>query len=210
MSNNTVSRRGFIGSGAAVAASGLVAASAADKRPTAAQSEGPFYPTHKALDKDGDMTVVKGKPGTATGDVLVLSGHVLDTDGNPVEGAVVDIWQADSKGRYLHDQAPETSPLDPAFQYWAQLKTGADGSYSVKTIMPAQYAAIEDWVRPPHIHFKVARRGMHELTTQMYFEGHELNEQDRLFMGAPEDARHTLLVAPKDGKATFDLVLRKV
>lgn len=210
MSNSTVSRRRFIGSGAAVAASGLVAASAGDQPPTAAQAEGPYYPTHKALDKDGDMTVVEGQAGVATGEPLTLSGHVLDTDGNPVEGAIVDIWQADSKGRYLHEDAPETSPLDPAFQYWAQLKTGADGAYSVKTIMPAAYAAVDDWVRPPHIHFKVARRGMHELTTQMYFEGNELNDKDQLFLAAPEETRHTLLIAPKDGKATFNLVIKKV
>ncbi|MGK0440155.1 MAG: protocatechuate 3,4-dioxygenase beta subunit [Paracoccaceae bacterium] len=68
----------------------------------------------------------------------------MDTNGDVVANALIDIWQADSNGRYLHEDAPETSHLDKRFQYWAKIKTAEDGSYSVKTIKPAKYPAEED------------------------------------------------------------------
>jgi protocatechuate 3,4-dioxygenase beta subunit len=65
----------------------------------------------------------------------------LDTNGNDLANALIDIWQADSNVRYLHEDAPETSPLDQRFQFWAKIKTAEDGSYSVKTIKPTKYLA---------------------------------------------------------------------
>lgn len=118
--------------------------------------------------------------------------------------------QADKNGRYLHDDAPESSPLDRNFQYWAQLKTDDDGTYSVKTIKPGRYPAMADWVRPPHIHFKIARRGLKELTTQMYFANEPLNEIDKLYLATPKSERSSLVVAFENGRGQFDIVLENI
>ena len=206
------SRRKFISLTSAVIATGIAPAIANgnDLQPTAKQVEGPFYPNHKQIDRNADMTSVAGMSGKAAGESLLVKGRVLDTNGNPIKNALIDIWQADKNGRYLHEDAPETSPLDQNFQYWAKIKTSEDGSYSVKTIKPAKYAAEEDWQRPPHIHFRVAKRGMRELTTQMYFANEPLNEIDKLYLEAPVEQRPSITVNVLDGQATFDIVLARV
>ncbi|MFT4940833.1 MAG: protocatechuate 3,4-dioxygenase beta subunit [Paraglaciecola sp.] len=212
MTYSSFSRRKFITLSAAAVAGGIAPGIVSGKglHPTAKQVEGPFFPTHKKVDEDADMTSVAGNAGKAAGENLLVRGRVLDTNGNAVANALIDIWQADKNGRYLHEDAPETSPLDQNFQYWAKIKTAEDGSYSVKTIKPAKYAAEEDWQRPPHIHFKVAKRGMRELTTQMYFANEPLNEIDKLYLEAPVEQRASITVDVLDGQATFDIVLAKV
>ena len=213
MDKTQFERRKFITIGAGAVASTMLTGTVYSKEllPTAKQAEGPFFPKHKQIDKDADMTSLPGKTARANGQLLKLSGRVLDIHGNAIENALIDVWQADSKGRYLHEDAPETSPLDENFQYWAKIKSASDGSYSIKTIIPAKYAAENDWVRPPHIHFRVAKRGMRELTTQMYF-AHEkaLNAVDRLYLEAPVDERAGITVEVKDSHANFNLVLAKI
>lgn len=185
---------------------------------TPAQVEGPFYPVHKQADKDLDMTRVAGRKARAQGEVIEVSGRVTDEAGAPVAGAVVDIWQANAGGRYAHEADTSPAPLDPNFQGWARLLTDAEGRYRVLTIIPGAYLVEGDWSRPPHIHFKVARRGFKELTTQMYFAGHPLNGPDRILDAVPEAERGQLVVtfAAKEGKAdgtrhgTFNLVLARV
>jgi protocatechuate 3,4-dioxygenase beta subunit len=212
MSQSSFSRRKFITLSAAAVAGGITPAIAVGKdlQPTAKQVEGPFFPNHKQVDKDADMTSVIGRTEKAVGEHLLVKGRVLDASGNAVANALIDVWQADNNGRYLHEDAPETSPLDQNFQYWAKIRTAEDGSYSLKTIKPAKYAADEDWQRPPHIHFKVAKRGMRELTTQMYFANEPLNEVDKLYLEAPEEQRPGITVDVLDGQARFDIVLAKV
>ena len=212
MTHSSFSRRKFITLSTAVVAAGITPAIARDKglQPTAKQVEGPFFPNHKQVDKDADMTSVSGSSGKAAGEYLLVKGKVLDTSGNVVANALIDVWQADKNGRYLHEDAPETSPLDQNFQYWAKIKTAEDGSYSLKTIKPAKYAAEEDWQRPPHIHFRVAKRGMRELTTQMYFANEPLNEIDKLYLEAPAEQRPSITVDVLEGQATFDIVLERV
>ncbi|MDX1381408.1 MAG: protocatechuate 3,4-dioxygenase [Xanthomonadales bacterium] len=194
----------------AVAAAGRTFATA----PTPTQPEGPFYPKQQPVDSDADLTHVEGREGTAEGQVIRVSGQVLDEDGQPVADARVDVWQANSHGRYDHEDDPANAPLDPNFQGSAVLRTDADGRYAFTTIKPAAYAAMEDWTRPPHIHFKVARRGYRELITQMYFAGEPLNEKDALFLDTPEAERHRLVVDfQHDGgvpKGHFDIVLGRV
>ncbi len=215
MSVKDDSRRKFLNIGAATAATvatTLISFPTVAKELTATtkQQEGPFFPRHKQADKNADMTTIDKQSGQAEGEVLHLNGRVLDTQGNPVKGAIIDIWQADKNGRYLHDDAPESSPLDPNFQYWAQLKTDADGKYQVKTIKPGAYPAVKGWVRPPHIHFKVARRGLQELTTQMYFAQEPLNDIDKLFLQTPENERSNIVVDFHNGKGQFDIVLNRI
>jgi protocatechuate 3,4-dioxygenase beta subunit len=161
------------------------------ERPTPPETEGPFYPVYPQKDKDFDLTQVTGQSGVAKGKVIFIRGQVLDTEGRPIEDATVDLWQANAAGRYRHPRDRNTAPLDPNFQGWAIVKSGREGRFQFKTIFPGSYPASAEWMRPPHIHFKVSKRGFAKLTTQMYFPGQTLNDSDQLLMrkSAEEAAR---------------------
>ncbi len=161
---------------------------------TARQPEGPFYPERDQQDKDNDLTQVVGRGLVAEGEVILIHGQVQDQDCNPVEGALVEIWQACHTGKYNHSADPNTAELDPNFQYWGRAITDSDGNYDFKTIMPGAYPASRDWIRPSHIHCKVQKRGFIELTTQMYFKDSEHLDSDRLFLSVPEEERDTLVI----------------
>lgn len=228
MSNEAkVSRRGIlaagIGGAAGLLAGRLVAVPATSDcgDATAAQTEGPYYPTGDVADEDADLTQVKGREGRAEGEVVYVRGRVLDEKCEPIADALVEIWQANKWGRYDHERdASNPRPLDPNFQSWAEVRTGADGSYRFKTIKPGSYPADDQgWIRPPHIHFKISRRGYHELITQMYFAGEELNEKDRILRALDAgDQKHVTVAfssAPPELEkgarlGVFDITLRNV
>jgi protocatechuate 3,4-dioxygenase beta subunit len=172
-------------SGAAgiLAASGrLACATGATLRRTAGQTLGPFYPLEKPVDTDADLTLVKGQHERAQGQVIYLGGRVLDTNGEPLSGVVIELWQANARGRYAHPHDDNPAPLDPNFQGFARLVTDAQGRYQIKTIKPSGYPA-GGFSRPPHIHFAITGR-THRLVTQMYFAGEPLNDSDPLLASA--------------------------
>jgi protocatechuate 3,4-dioxygenase beta subunit len=156
-------------------------------RATPAVALGPFYPDRLPADQDADLTAIAGRPGRAVGQILYLTGRVLDTRGKPLPGARLELWQANSHGRYTHSGDGESSgPLDPNFQGYASLRADAEGRYRIKTIKPAPYSG-----RTAHLHFNVDARGA-KLTTQMFFEGERLNERDGLYRAlSREDRRAT-------------------
>ena len=163
-------------------ASGLVRAESL--RATPAVALGPFYPAKKPADSDADLTQVAGQSGRAQGTILYVTGRVLDTRGRPVGGAVLELWQANASGRYLHPADSDSSgPLDPNFQGYGTLHAGNDGQFRIKTIKPPPYSG-----RTPHIHFIVAN-GRTRLTTQMFFEGEAGNERDGLYRYLSVDDR---------------------
>lgn len=178
---------------------------------TAVQGEGPFYPRRFGL--PGNDLFVSGDGGTPPeGEPIVVSGVVMDKACQPVAGAVVEIWQADSKGRYRLRRGG-SDDLDPRFSYWGRAVSGADGRYQFRTILPAAYGS-GLFQRTPHIHYKVKTRGGEALTTQMYFPDEPRNEKDFLFNQVPADARQTVIaVAGKAGNTgepapfVFDLVI---
>jgi protocatechuate 3,4-dioxygenase, beta subunit len=223
-----ISRRELLGAGAGAAA-GLVAQRLVGEPPTgqacgeatAPQTSGPFYPAHDRPDEDPDLTQVKGRPGRAAGEIVHVRGRVLDQACRPVAGALVEVWQANSWGRYDHERdADNPRPLDPNFQSWAEMLTDKDGGFRFKTIKPGAYPADDrGWIRPPHIHFRVSRRGYHELITQMYFAGEPLNERDRIREALDPEDRERVTVAfqpesadPEAGSrlGRFDITLRQV
>jgi protocatechuate 3,4-dioxygenase beta subunit len=209
------SRRSIIKASVGLAASAVpTIAMSGPAEVTPANPEGPFYPKHEQLDKDTDLTLIEGHTERAQGQVIRVTGQVLDEEGKPVEGALVDIWQANAHGRYHHEDDPATAPEDPNFQGWGMVKTDAEGRYAFTTIKPGAYKVDESWRRPPHIHYKVSRRGFHEITTQMYFKGEALNETDRLLQSVPEDARRLLTVDFHETDTVphgnFPIVLAKV
>jgi protocatechuate 3,4-dioxygenase beta subunit len=204
-------RRRLLAAGLAVGASMTPLLARAGLTP--AQAEGPFYPSESPADSDADLTRIDGRSERAEGQSLMVSGRVLDPDGNPVAGARVDIWQANHFGRYRHAGDRSEAPLDPNFQGFGQVTTGADGRYRFLTIKPGAYAASRSWQRPPHIHFKVRGAGVEDLTTQMYFAGNPLNGGDRILqaLSATEQRRVVVPFAPgPDGipAGRFDIRLR--
>ena len=172
---------------AAVAALGspaLVRAGDVALRPTPPNALGPFYPPQKPADSDADLTHVAGHAGGAKGTLLYVSGRVLDVHGKPIGNAALELWQANAFGRYIHPADSDASgPLDPDFQGYGRLASGADGAFRIKTIKPPPYSG-----RTPHIHFIVADRST-RLTTQMFFEGEVMNERDGLYRYLSRDDR---------------------
>lgn len=172
--------------------------------PTPRQTSGPYYPLYDQMDKDLDLTRMTGHDQPAAGEVILVRGRVLDADCKPVEGALVDLWQADSNGRYSHPADPNPARRDPNFQGWGQVVTDAEGRYGFRTVKPASYPlGLLDGrpneragYRTPHIHFRVSKRGFHEFSTQMYFAGEALNEADIILSRVPEVERPKLVIKP--------------
>ena len=167
---------------------------------------------------DADLTHFAG--GEALGERIVVTGRVLDEDGRPVANALVEIWQANSAGRYAHDVDQHDAPLDPHFSGVGRVATGADGAYRFATIKPAAYPWKNHhnaW-RPQHIHFSVFGPAFAtRLITQMYFPGDPLLKLDPIFQSVPDPAARERLVSAFDIDATiperalcyrFDIVLR--
>ena len=183
MTMHAVSRRHMLG--LALGAGGLAvsgrfgAAFAETLKRTPGEILGPFYPVIKRVDQGADLTGISGKPGRAAGQVIHVMGRVLNVDGQPVRGARVELWQANSHGRYTHPSDTNPAPLDPNFEGFAVQNTDAEGRYRFKTIKPGAYPATADWMRPPHLHFEVTGK-INRLVTQMYFPGEPLNDKDIL------------------------------
>jgi protocatechuate 3,4-dioxygenase, beta subunit len=152
-------------------------------RRTPDQILGPFYPMMKPLDQDADLTIINGKTARAKGQIIHLTGRVLNLQGNPVAGAQVEIWQANMHGRYAHRVDNNPAPLDPNFQGYGVQETDKQGRFRFKTIKPGAYPSQSAGMRTPHIHFQVTS-GPTRLVTQMYFEGEKLNETDHFLQSA--------------------------
>lgn len=199
---NHVSRRTF---GSSILALGTLAAAPAGAAPvaTAESIMGPFYPTGYRGEDDADLTILKGRSARAQGDVIEVSGRVLDRLGNPIRGAKIKLWQANAGGRYAHLNDTSSPPLDPNFQGVARLITGASGEWRIRTIRPGLYDG-----RTRHIHFDV-EGAVHRLMAQMYFpEDAERNASDGLFQQL--GARAATSLARLDSPATYrwDIVLK--
>lgn len=195
----------------------LALAQASGPKPTPEQVMGPFYPVLRPLDRDWDLTRIVGKQGHAQGQVIHLAGRVVNSKGQPVRGARLEIWQANAKGRYAHPGDINPAPLDPNFQGYGVQLTDAEGRYRFKTIKPAAYPMNPinpNNMRPPHIHFDISGKKC-RLVTQMYFPGEPLNEQDSIFKDLGDDKGAAIgRVAPAEKgveadslMVTWDIVL---
>ncbi|HUE82748.1 MAG TPA: hypothetical protein VMM84_11610 [Pyrinomonadaceae bacterium] len=154
-------------------------------RVTPSQTMGPFYPRARPLDEDADLTLVKGKRGKAQGKVIHVMGRVLDSRGVAVAGAKVELWQANTFGRYDHPADINPAPLDPNFQGFGAQVSDGEGRYRFKTIKPGAYPVNPmnpNNQRPPHLHFNVIGHNG-RVVTQMYFPDEPLNERDFIFNG---------------------------
>lgn len=178
-----VSRRRILGMTIAAggfALSGMVSSAFAQElKRTPSEILGPFYPVLRSVEKTADLTARPGKPGRAAGQVIYAMGRVVDIQGQPVNGARVELWQANTHGRYTHPSDTNPAPLDPSFEGFAVQDTDAEGRYRFKTIKPGAYPATANWMRPPHLHFDVTGK-INRVITQMYFPGEPLNDKDLL------------------------------
>ena len=179
---------------------------------TSHQILGPFYPLSKPS-KGGDLTKVKGRPGQAAGQLIYLSGRVLDRTGAPARNAKIEIWQANSHGRYTHPNDDNPAPLDPCFEGFAVIETDSDGAYSLKTIKPGAYPAGPGRIRPSHIHFEVFGK-RERFVTQMYFAGDPHHEQDPWLQSSIKQETIVMPIIdpiagmePGAGRVNFDIVL---
>ena len=192
-------RRTLLKNGLIISTAGLVTTASATQTslvPTPSETEGPFYPVYPQKDQDFDLTQVEGQTGKAQGKIMTVQGQVLDKNGSPIENATVDLWQANAAGRYRHPHDTNPAPLDPNFQGWAIVQTDCDRLFRFITVYPGAYPATKLWTRPPHIHFKVSKAGYFELSTQMYFPHHPLNEADLLLKRKNSDEQQ-LMIANK-------------
>jgi len=207
------SRRQFVG-GLTLGAAGLWAPGvfAEELARTPAQTEGPFYPQRLPLDTDNDLLIINDAITPAVGEVTHLSGRVIDSNGRPLRNAVVEIWQVDGNGVYLHPGTADAENRDKNFQGFGRFTTSSSGEYYFRTVKPVAYP-----VRPaPHIHVKVKRGDRELLTTQCYVKGHPGNEKDRIYQRLQDrQARDAVTIAytpVKDSSlpslsAQFDIVL---
>jgi protocatechuate 3,4-dioxygenase, beta subunit len=166
----------------ALAAAPLLPAPAraqAKPEPTPRATEGPFYPKDWRGDVDNDLVTVQGEAAKALGQIVHIQGRVLDLSGQPLAGAMVEIWQCDANGIYRHpDDERVGRRRDSGFQGRGRTATDAGGAYSFRTIRPVAYAT-----RTPHIHFKVVPPASRALITQMYVFGEPLNARDFVLNG---------------------------
>jgi protocatechuate 3,4-dioxygenase beta subunit len=167
---------------------------------------------------DADLT--RQHPGEPLGERIIVHGRVLDDDGRPVPDTLIEIWQANAAGRYMHDLDRHPAPLDPNFSGAGRCLTGADGSYRFVSIKPGAYPWKNHhnaW-RPAHIHFSLFGRAfVQRLVTQMYFPGDPLFSQDPIFNSVRDPVARQRMISTFDLEATepewalaftFDIVLR--
>jgi protocatechuate 3,4-dioxygenase beta subunit len=178
---------------------------------TPKQTEGPFYPDKMPLDTDNDLLVINDKITPAVGTVTYLSGRILDARGEPVRNAIVEIWQCDNNGAYLHSGTGNRDKQDANFQGFGRFLTGSTGEYLFRTIKPVPYPG-----RTPHVHYAVKLKGREKFVTQCYIKGHPGNASDGVLKGIKDaKARESVMVdfaplkAARAGElaARFDIVL---
>jgi protocatechuate 3,4-dioxygenase beta subunit len=206
------SRRFFLGAWGLGAAAFAVPGVFADELVrTPPQTEGPFYPDKLPLDTDNDLLIINDETTPAIGEVTHLGGRILDSRGNPLRNAVVEIWQVDGTGRYIHTGDDHQSNRDRHFRGFGRFLTGSSGEYYFRTIKPVPYPG-----RTPHIHFKIKKAEKELLTTQCYIKGERGNARDFIYQSIRDPrARSSVTIdftPVKDSRigelaARFDIVL---
>ena len=178
---------------------------------TPKQTQGPFYPDKLPLDTDNDLLTINDTITPAVGDITWLSGRILDSRGEPISNALVEIWQVDNNGAYLHSRTNNKEKRDTNFQGFGRFLTGSSGEYLFRTLKPVPYPG-----RTPHIHFAVKLKGRDKFTTQCYIKGNAGNQRDGVLRGIRDPKQLASVMVPfeplqnsKIGElsAHFDIVM---
>ena len=173
---------------------------------TPPQTEGPFYPVDLPLDTDNDLIIINDSTNPSLGEITHLSGRVLDEKGAPIRNAMVEIWQADQNGVYLHKESDGVEKRDKHFQGFGKFLTGSAGEYYFRTIKPVKYPG-----RAPHIHFAVKMKGREKWTTQLYVKGESQNEKDFVIRNIKDAAQRESVIrefSPVRGSKIGELAVR--
>ncbi len=180
-------------------------------RKTAWVTEGPFYPEKLPLDSDNDLVMVSDSITPAVGEITQIAGRILDSRGDPIRNAVVEIWQVDHHAVYLAERGRRTG-FDPHFQGFGRFETGSSGEYRFRTIKPVRYPGR----LAPHIHFKIQAPKREAFNTQLYLKGDPDNLRDGIYRGIGDAAARETVTADfaplPDSRlgelaAKFDIVL---
>ncbi|MCW2871710.1 protocatechuate 3,4-dioxygenase subunit beta [Actinacidiphila oryziradicis] len=167
--------------------------------PEAVELSGPVFGVTDVTALDADLT--RQHHGEPLGERIKVTGRVLDRDGRPVRGQLIELWQANASGRYAHQRDDHPAPLDPNFSGVGRTLTGDDGEYEFVTIKPGPYPwrnHINAW-RPAHIHFSLFGTAFTQrLVTQMYFPGDPLFGYDPILQSVTDEAARQRLVAAYD------------
>ncbi|MFJ1709490.1 protocatechuate 3,4-dioxygenase subunit beta [Kitasatospora sp. NPDC088346] len=167
--------------------------------PEAVELTGPAFGTTDVTALDHDLT--RQHPGEPLGERIKVTGRVLDRDGHPVRGQLVEVWQANASGRYAHRRDDHPAPLDPNFTGAGRCLTDDRGAYEFVTVKPGAYPwrnHLNAW-RPAHIHFSLFGTAFTQrLVTQMYFPGDPLLGHDPILQSVTDDDARRRLVATYD------------
>ena len=189
-------------------------------RQSLSETTGPVYGHEALAPLDHDLTKNAAKNGEPIGERIIVTGRVLDEDGRPVPNTLIEIWQANAAGRYIHVKEVHDAPLDPNFLGAGRFMTDDSGQYRFITIKPGSYPwgnHVNAW-RPAHIHFSLFGPSfLSRLVTQMYFPGDPLFEFDPIFHSVPDEKAKWRMVSSFDLEHSvanwalgyrFDIVLR--
>lgn len=172
---------------------------------TPSQTVGPFF--HYALPYEGGGNLLNE---ATLGERIVIEGTVTDGAGEPVPDAMIEIWQANSAGKFDHPEDTQAKPVDPAFHGFGRYPTGKDGKFRFDTIKPGAVPGPGNTLQAPHLAVFVFGRGMlKQLLTRIYFGDEAHNGDDPVLNLVPE-ARRATLIASKAGSSryTHDIVLQ--
>lgn len=172
---------------------------------TLSELTGPGPAISAILPEDADLTRNAGTGGEAIGQRIIVTGRIYDEHGKPIPNALLEIWQANAAGRYLHKQDQWPGPLDPNFLGMGRCLTNADGVYRFLTVRPGAYPwkNHQNAWRPAHIHFSVFGSSMlSRLVTQMFFPDDSLLQSDPILSAVPTEAARKRLVAVYDHTLT--------
>ena len=172
-------------------------------------TEGPFFPDKLPLDQDNDLIRMTDHTTPAVGTITNLSGRVLDKNGNPVKDALVELWQADDHGTYIHTKGAAQGERDPGFQGYGKFETAKDGGWKFRTIKPGLYTG-----RTRHYHFGVTLKGQPRFATQLFFKDEPANAKDGILRSLQDEKTAAAVVrefkpvaGTKELAATWDIVL---
>ena len=146
-----------------------------------------------------------------SGDKIAIEGRIVDGDGNAVDDAVVEIWQANAHGRYAHPDDTQDKPLEPQFKGFGRVTTDSHGVFRFTTIKPGRVPAPDGGLQAPHLNVTIFTRGLlKHLITRMYFPGDPANGDDPVLQRVPAERRETLIATSGEGDSAlkWNVILR--
>ena len=177
------------------------------RQATTSQTVGPFFSIGMTRMKHDDLV----SAGTS-GERVVIEGRVLDGDGQPVPDAIIEIWQANSYGKYAHPEDQQDKPVEPSFSGYGRIPTDDEGKFRFTTIKPGPVPDLDGKLQAPHIVVSVFARGLlRRLVTRIYFPDEPANATD-FVLNLVEASRRETLVAKKiadvSGKLEWNVILQ--